>query len=112
MKQEIFEHEQIKYEILIGENKQDNFNLIDLAKQTDLWFHVEDLASCHIILKTDKKIREIPRQVIKRCAYLCKINSKAKTLSKCQITYTTISNVTKSNIIGQVYVDKYKTISI
>lgn len=112
MKQETFEHKSIEYMIQIGQNKQDNFDIFDIAVSSDIWFHVDGRPSCHVILKTDEKIRNIPHQVLKRCAYLCKINSKAKTLPKCEIHYTTIENVTKTNIIGQVQIKNYKTISI
>lgn len=112
MKKEVFEHNSIEYIIEIGQNKQDNFDIIDSACLTDIWFHVEDMPSCHVILKTDGKMSDIPKQVIKRCAYLCKINSKAKTQSKCNISYTTIDNVTKTEIIGQVHVKKCKTVSV
>ena len=112
MKQDIFVYKSIEYMIEIGQNKQDNFDIIDSANPTDIWFHVEGMSSCHVILKTDEKIRDIPHQVLKRCAYLCKINSKAKTMNKCNISYTTINNVTKTDIIGQVEIINYKTISI
>ena len=112
MKKEVFEHNSIEYIIEIGQNKHDNFDIIDSACLTDIWFHVEDMPSCHVILKTDQKITSIPKQVIKRCAYLCKINSKAKTQSKCNISYTTIDNVSKTEIIGQVHVKKCKTVSV
>lgn len=112
MKQEIFEHKSVEYVIEIGQNKQDNFDIIDSANPSDIWFHVDGMPSCHVILKTDEKIRNIPHQVLKRCAYLCKINSKAKTLPKCDIHYTTITNVTKTNIIGQVQIKNFKIISI
>lgn len=112
MKQEIFEHKSVEYIIEIGENKQDNFNIIDSASPSNIWFHVEGMPSCHVILKTEEKIRNIPHQVLKRCAYLCKINSKAKTLPKCEISFTTINNVTKTNIIGQVQIKNFKIISI
>ena len=112
MKQEIFQHKSVEYVIEIGQNKQDNFDIIDSANDTDIWFHVQDIPSCHVILKTEEKIRNIPHQVLKRCAYLCKINSKAKTLPKCEISFTTINNVTKTNIIGQVQIKNFKIISI
>jgi predicted ribosome quality control (RQC) complex YloA/Tae2 family protein len=112
MKQEIFEHKSIEYMIQIGQNKQDNFDIIDSAETSDIWFHVDGMSSCHVILKTYEKMRNIPHQVLKRCAYLCKINSKAKTLAKCNIHYTTIENVTKTTIIGQVQIKNVKTISI
>lgn len=112
MKQEIFEHKSVEYIIQIGQNNQDNFDIIDSANPSDIWFHVDGMPSCHVILKTDEKIRNIPHQVLKRCAYLCKINSKAKTLPKCEISFTTINNVTKTNIIGQVHIKNFKIMSV
>ena len=112
MKQELFEHNSKEYIILIGQNKYDNFDLINSSNTTDIWFHVEGIPSCHVILKTNEKIRDIPQRVIKRCAYLCKINSKAKTFKVCNIAYTTINNVTNTNIIGQVEVSSCKIICI
>jgi len=112
MKQEIFAHKSKQYIIEIGENKKDNFDIIDSSCETDIWFHVEGIPSCHVILKTEQKMSDIPHQVIKRCAYLCKINSKAKTKSKCGISYTTINNVTKTEILGQVKVKNCKTVSV
>lgn len=112
MKREIFEHGSIHYHIEIGQNKQDNFDIIDSANDTDIWFHVQDIASCHVILKTELNINKVPHQVLKRCAYLCKINSKAKTMTKCDIAYTTINNVTKTNVIGQVQIKNFKIINV
>lgn len=112
MKEDIFQYKTIDYIIQIGQNKQDNFDIIDMAVTTDIWFHVEGIPSGHVILKTNKKFRDIPHQVIKRCAYLCKINSKAKTLPKCDINYTTIDNVIKTNIIGQVNATNCKKICV
>jgi len=100
------------YIIFIGKNKYDNFNIIDESIDTDIWFHIDGEPSCHVILKNTLKIKNIPKIVIKRCAYLCKINSKSKTHAKCNVIYTQIINVTKTNIIGQVYAVNCKTISI
>ena len=80
-----------EYIIKIGQNRRDNFDIIDAACSNDIWFHVEGMSSCHVILKTEQKMSGIPLQVIKRCAYLCKINSKAKTQSKCNISYIIIN---------------------
>ena len=112
MKQELFEHNSKEYTILIGQNKHDNLELVNSSSATDVWFHVEGIPSCHVILKTTEKMRDIPYCVIKRGAYLCKINSKAKTLRACNIAFTTINNVTNTNIIGQVQVSNCKIICI
>jgi predicted ribosome quality control (RQC) complex YloA/Tae2 family protein len=112
MKEELFKHNSIDYIIQIGQNKYDNFDIIEQSTSRDIWFHVEGIPSCHVILKTEGKISDIHRKVIKRCAYLCKINSKAKTLKICDISYTTIDNVIKTDIIGQVKVKKCKIIRV
>lgn len=95
------------HNIVIGQNKYENNKIVNDADEKDLWFHVEDMSSCHVILKT-AGLKKIPRQVIKRCAYLCKINSNAKTLNKCNILYTFISNVKQTEHIGEVIAEQYK----
>lgn len=112
MKEEIFIYKSIEYIIYIGENEQDNFDIIDASSENDIWFHVDGMPSCHVILKTTDSIKKIPNQVIKRCAYLCKINSKAKTLKQIGILYTTINNITKTETVGSVYVNKHKIIIV
>lgn len=112
MKEEIFQHRSSEYIIWIGENKHDNFEMIDQSSTTDIWFHVESIPSCHVILKTSEKMRNIPNQVIKRCAYLCKLNSKTRNQPVSRIMYTTIDNIRKTNVVGTVEVNKYKTIDI
>ena len=107
-----FEYGSLTYIIHIGSNKYNNFELIDDSTDSDVWFHVEDEPSCHVILKNIEKLRNIPKQVIKRCAYLCKINSKAKTQKRCNIIYTQLENVVKTEIIGQVAVQSYKSVVV
>ena len=115
MKTNIFLYNNIEYTIYVGQNKTENWELIDAAEQRDIWFHIENMASCHVVLQNVEKVklRDIPKQVIKRCAYLCKINSSVlvKTMSKCNVIYTPISEVVKTDIVGQVSVTSYKMVS-
>lgn len=112
MRIEVFLFNSEKYIIMIGRNKKDNFEIIDNSVDTDIWFHIYEEPSCHVILKNTDKMREIPKQVMKRCAYLCKINSKSKYMKKCDVIYTPISNVIKTEIEGQVAVSSYKKIAV
>ena len=112
MKTELFNYNNTIYTIIIGKNKNENWAIIDDASGTDLWFHISEMPSCHVLLKNDEKLRLVPRQVIKRCAYLCKINSAAKTVSKCDVIYATISNIKKTDIVGQVTVTQSKMVSV
>jgi predicted ribosome quality control (RQC) complex YloA/Tae2 family protein len=107
MKIEIFTHSSKEYEISIGKNKDENWQLIDASEPNDIWFHIDNQPSCHVILKNadEVKLRDIPRQVLKRAAYLCKINSAAKTQPKCDVIYAPISQITKTSVVGQVIVE-------
>ena len=109
-----FEYNSTPYTIVIGRNKEDNFTIIDNSHDSDLWFHVEDEPSCHVILKNDNNtsLKNIPRQVIKQCAYQCKIHSKAKFKKECSVIYTPLSNVLKTEIVGKVAVSEYKTVKV
>lgn len=115
MKTEIFVFKNIEYTIYVGQNKTENWSLIDSSVTTDVWFHISDTSSCHVVLKNTNivNLRNIPRQVIKRCAYLCKINSSmiVKSMKKCDVIYAPISEVVKTDIVGQVSVTNYKTVS-
>jgi predicted ribosome quality control (RQC) complex YloA/Tae2 family protein len=112
MKTEIFNYEGTDYTIIIGKNKKENWQIIDESLETDVWFHVSDSPSCHVILKNMVNISSIPIQVIKRSAYLCKINSNAKYEKKSVIIYTPICNVKKTNIEGEVVVKSCKSVSL
>ena len=108
MKTEIFSHGSKEYTITIGKNKEENWCLIDASDSNDIWFHIDDQPSCHVILKNSQevKLKDIPRQVLKRAAYLCKINSSAKTQAKCDVIYAPISAITKTQKVGQVTVER------
>ena len=110
MKQEQFEN----YDIQIGRSAAENTRLVSAANGTDIWFHVHQAPSCHVILKNDAKIHAIPHKVIKRCAYLCKVNSKERpnACNSCEIVYAYISNVTPTDIPGQVHIGDHKLIRI
>lgn len=110
VRMEIFIWENKEYTILIGKDKANNWQLIDDAKETDIWFHVASSPSAHIILQTEET--SIPRQVITRCACICKSKSSKKSDKKCEIIYTTIANVRKTNIVGQVVASNTKSLVI
>ena len=115
MKLETFEFQNETYEIQIGKNKFENDELIRHAKLTDIWFHIANAPSCHVILTTSTeniKIKTLPKQVIKRCACLCKSNSSSNSVKNCEIIYTTISNIEFTEVLGQVIATNTKKIII
>jgi len=102
MKKEVFIFDNQEYIVLVGKNSQENTELVDTSDQKNIWFHVANAPSSHVVLKTECKIRDIPLQVIKRCACLCKSYSKSKSVQNCEIMYTQIENVESTKTLGQV----------
>lgn len=89
--------------IRIGENAEDNDKIISESKQTDLWFHLKNLPSCHVILTCSKEF-PVSKNMINYCASLCKENTKFKNLPKVTVNYTNIKNIRKTEIKGKVVI--------
>jgi predicted ribosome quality control (RQC) complex YloA/Tae2 family protein len=99
------------YDIVIGVNDQNNWDIITNASPNDLWFHVDDQPSCHVIIKTHDNAK-IEKRVIKYAARLCKDNSKAKNQKNTKIIYTHIKNVIKGDAVGSVITSKTSVIVV
>jgi predicted ribosome quality control (RQC) complex YloA/Tae2 family protein len=102
MKEEQFFFNGTNCSIKIGRNKTENDHLVKASAKTDIWFHVNNSSSSHVVLLNNEQLNKIPKQVIKRCACLCKSNSSSKSDSKCEIIYTEMANVTPTEHEGQV----------
>jgi len=103
----------IKYICNIGRFAQENWNLIDESNENDLWFHLDDISSPHVILKTNNiNKNKISKNVIKACAIYCKQYSKLKSNNNVSVIYTEIKNITKTNIVGSVITTNIKKIMI
>lgn len=112
MKEEQFFFNDTNYSIKIGKNKTDNDHLVKTSAKTDIWFHVNNTSSSHVVLLNNDKLNKIPKQVIKRCACLCKSNSSCKSESKCEIIYTEMANVSATEHEGQVTVNSLSKIIV
>jgi len=100
---------------MVGLNAQDNFDIIDKGNPNDLWFHVTDLPSCHIIacISNEEKLSKKEIQtIIKRGAFICKKYSKYTHVPKLEITYTKLMNIQKSKPVGTVITTNTKTIEV
>jgi len=104
--------DRIMYTLKIGTNKDENWMLLDASDGSNVWFHVSDAPSGYVVLQTDLRIKDIPKNVIRRCAYLCKIRSSSKSVKKCGIMYTYVRNVTKGKHVGEVTVSSWKTVNV
>lgn len=105
MRLEIYEsvYDMCEYTIRIGENAKDNWDIIDMSKQNDIWFHVSNHPSCHVILDTTpNKGKQPHKSVLNYCAALCKEGSKVKDAKNIKIIYTEIKNIKKGDKVGAV----------
>ena len=109
---EEFTSNMITYTLRIGTNKTENWMLLDASDDSHVWFHVSDAPSGYVVLQTDLCIKDIPKHVIRRCAYLCKIRSSSKNIKKCGVVYTYIRNVSKGEHTGEVTVSSCKTVNV
>lgn len=97
----------ITYTARIGQNKNENHQLICSSNPHDMWFHLKDISSCHLVLAVPEKNKGISRKVIKQCAVLTKEHtSKAVCLRDVSVIYTRIINLKKTERKGEVILDK------
>lgn len=58
-----------EYKIMLGRSKKENIRLLEISKADDLWLHIKDMPSSHVIIRGSKK--SIPKEVINFAAKLC-----------------------------------------
>uniref|UniRef100_A0A6C0AS85 NFACT RNA-binding domain-containing protein n=1 Tax=viral metagenome TaxID=1070528 RepID=A0A6C0AS85_9ZZZZ len=104
----------LKKEIVfyIGQNQTENFEIIDKCTINDLWFHANNISSCHVVCKLpDKFSKKEMHYIIKVDALLCKNNTnKLKSIKNVEIMYTYIKNIVKTELPGCVISQNTKTI--
>ncbi len=106
------------FDIYVGTNAKENWKLIDESDPFDLWFHVDEYPSGHVIIKEQIKGKQelefpsYPNQIISIAANYCKTQSKYSTYTKLKIVYTEIANLKKGKEVGSVLVSKPKYICI
>jgi predicted ribosome quality control (RQC) complex YloA/Tae2 family protein len=116
----------------VGKDEYNNHQIIDESDKEDIWFHIKNSSSCHVIaclknIAFNRYDDELPNyynidfdtldkkqklQVIKQGALLCKQFSKLKNQKNLEIIYTKIENVFKTEPVGSVISYKTKTIII
>lgn len=93
----------------LGNNAQENNQLLDEANQNDIWLHLENHPSPHGILFAE----EIPnKNIIYQCAEEIKNNSKLKNQKNVKIMFTQRRFIKKTNTLGTVIVSKKNIIKV
>jgi predicted ribosome quality control (RQC) complex YloA/Tae2 family protein len=96
------------YKVLVGRNSKENQKLLSLAKSNDIWMHIRDIPSSHLIIKTDKQ--NLPLSVIKSASKLC-VDFSIKQAGDYRVDYTKRKFV-KVQSGSNVFYNKYETISV
>ena len=123
----------------VGRNDKNNFEIIDESHPEDIWFHLSNDSSCHVIAvlnfdhynsihndvndpekmntRYNFKLQDLNNkqklQIIKQGALICKrYSNKYKSQKNVEVIYTNIENVCKTNVIGTVLTCKTKSIIV
>ena len=78
------------YLITVGETAKENDTIRQKASQSDLWFHLDEAASPHVILSSLEGSTTTPNfstQAIYQAASLCKAYSKQKSSQMSTVMY-------------------------
>jgi len=105
-----FEHE--GYTIRIGQNQQENADLVESSDPDDIWIHVANGPSAHGVISnpTGKKVNP---KVIKRICCLMKSGSeKYKRVNKLEFSVTKIKNLQPTDNVASFIVSECKTVTI
>lgn len=96
------------YKVQLGKNEKGNVTVLKNARAKDIWLHLKDQPSCHVIITTDKQ--SLPERIIKSAARLC-VDFTTTSQDKYLVDYTPRREVTIQSGANVLY-NKYKTIEI
>ncbi len=96
------------YKVQLGKNEKGNIELLQSAKARDIWLHLKDRPSTHVIIKTDKQ--NVPQNVLEAAARLC-VEFTTPQKDRFLVDYTPRREV-KIQEGANVLYNKYKTIEI
>ncbi|MEA1954258.1 MAG: NFACT RNA binding domain-containing protein, partial [Campylobacterota bacterium] len=96
------------YKVLVGRNSNENQKLLEIAKANDLWMHIRDVPSSHVIIRTDKQ--NLPDSVIQAAAKLC-VDFSVKNPGDYEVDYTKRKFI-KVQEGSNVFYNKYETIGV
>ena len=94
----IFEY--TEYICKLGENKHDNWNLLDIAYDKDYFFHLKSFPSSYVILHIYNDFL-LTNEMLLNAATICKNSTKYRFLNDIKIDYCLCNNVSKGDNIGE-----------
>jgi len=96
------------YKVSLGKNEKGNITVLKNARARDVWIHMKDRPSCHVIITTDKQ--NLPIHIIESAARLC-VDFTMFEKDRYLVDYTPRREVTIQNGANVLY-NKYNTIEV
>lgn len=96
------------YKVQLGKNEKGNVEVLQNARAKDIWIHLKDRPSAHVIITTDKQ--NLPMNIIQSAARLC-VDFTTTAKDKFLVDYTPRREVTIQSGANVLY-NKYKTIEV
>lgn len=96
------------YKVSLGKNEKGNIEVLQNARAKDVWIHMKDRPSCHVIITTDKQ--NLPMHIIESAARLC-VDFTMFEKDRYLVDYTPRREVTIQHGANVLY-NKYKTIEV
>jgi len=102
-------------EFHVGQNAEDNEQILRDSDPTDFWFHLDSTSSAHVIAKIPETLsldKKELQKVLKQGAVICKEVSKLKSQKNVKIVFGSVEDVTLTETVGCVEIGKAKYITI
>jgi len=96
------------YKVQLGKNEKGNIEVLKNARAKDVWIHMKDRPSAHVIITTDKQ--NLPLNIIQSASRLC-VDFTTTAQDRFLVDYTPRREVTIQNGANVLY-NKYKTIEV
>ena len=96
------------YKVQLGKNEKGNIEVLKNARAKDIWLHLKEQPSTHVLITTDKQ--NLPQNIILSAARLC-VEFTTTAQDKFLVDYTPRREVTIQNGANVLY-NKYKTVEI
>jgi predicted ribosome quality control (RQC) complex YloA/Tae2 family protein len=96
------------YKVQLGKSEKGNIELLKNARAKDIWLHMKERPSAHVIITTDKQ--NIPQHILESAARLC-VDFTMFEKDRFLVDYTPRREVTIQSGANVLY-NKYKTIEV
>jgi predicted ribosome quality control (RQC) complex YloA/Tae2 family protein len=97
----MYSFDEVTYKV--GKNAKENWDLIKKSENNDIWIHLHDYPSCHVIIENTKSLGK--EHILYGCC-LCKENSKYKNDKKTKVSVLQMKYVKKGKVVGEAKLKK------